>query len=493
MNAAITPTNIAGTPLAMQRPKFFEAISIKAVIPTINTAVTPLKVVVTLLFFMSTVNGHEHHDEDIPTDPNAPREPIDWILWTHVTLMSLAFGFLFPCGMVLGLTRSKWHVPVQIAGVALATVAWFLGHAHGGRMFHYSAHAAFSWVVVFVVGAQTVAGLYLKLHWTWGPYQILRKAFVPVHGIIGKVLPVIGYVQMVLGGIAMLEFCGSDGDHVGQCLAHFIMGSAFIAYGIVYVISMRLLSPWFQKTGRSQEMYDSVVITAWGVVNTFTEHRIGSPWSHKDFQHTALGVVWACGGLVGIFLSRKGKRSVFPAVIIFLTGFAMSSHAQNSELSTKVHSIFGWTLMLGGIARIIEISIVLRDEAGGANGIQSWQHLPPYLLMAGGFMFMGANEEQLALLNSAMVDPMSYALILFSLAFLVYLYAHILITLYEHTGKNLDEVSRVKLNGNGNASNEALATRADGVQDFELGALLNEEDDEEEEETPVMKTEGRRF
>lgn len=41
-----------------------------------------------------------------------------------------------------------------------------------------------------------------------------------------------------------------------------------------------------------------------------------------------LGVVWVAGGAAGMWISRNGKRSVIPAVVIALTGWAMSGHAQ---------------------------------------------------------------------------------------------------------------------------------------------------------------------
>lgn len=51
--------------------------------------------------------------------------------------------------------------------------------------------------------------------------------------------------------------------------------------------------------------------TRTGIINTFTEHGFLEPavngWSHKDMQHTAMGVVWVAGGALGIFLARNGK------------------------------------------------------------------------------------------------------------------------------------------------------------------------------------------
>ena len=45
------------------------------------------------------------------------------------------------------------------------------------------------------------------------------------------------------------------------------------------------------------------------------------------------------------------------------------------------------------------------------------------LLVASGFIFMGATEEQMKLLDEAQVDHVSYLLILFSVAFLMFLCA----------------------------------------------------------------------
>lgn len=45
----------------------------------------------------------------------------------------LAFGLLYPLGMVLGLAKNRWHVPVQILASAIFVVGLFLAHAHNGR------------------------------------------------------------------------------------------------------------------------------------------------------------------------------------------------------------------------------------------------------------------------------------------------------------------------------------------------------------------------
>jgi hypothetical protein len=104
-------------------------------------------------------------------------------------------------------------------------------------------------------------------------------------------------------------------------------------------------------------------------------------------------------------------------------------------ISTMIHAVFGYTLMGAGVTRIIEISFVLKDKntlVGPQGGdvdaeINSFQWMPVFLLYAGGFLFMGATEEQMKVLNDYHVTHVSYVLILYSIAFLLFLckFAHL--------------------------------------------------------------------
>jgi hypothetical protein len=86
---------------------------------------------------------------------------------------------------------------------------------------------------------------------------------------------------------------------------------------------------------------------------------------------------------------------------IILTGYAMSDHAQALKLSTKVHALFGYTLMLAGLARLLEVCFVapsstasdgveddrsdhtLADgasaEGAAASKGRAFRHLPPFV------------------------------------------------------------------------------------------------------------------
>ena len=92
-------------------------------------------------------------------------------------------------------------------------------------------------------------------------------------------------------------------------------------------------------------------------------------------------------------------------------------------LSTMVHAVFGYSLMGAGLARLVEVCFVAREcnPQADEDSLSPFMHLPPFLLIASGFIFMAATEEQLAFVDGAGVDHISYILLLYSMAFLMYL------------------------------------------------------------------------
>ncbi len=117
-----------------------------------------------------------------------------------------------------------------------------------------------------------------------------------------------------MGVVTALGFC--RGGEINQCLAHYIMGSAFIGYAVILVIMLNLGGAWLARRGCSQEMLDSSVILVWGIINTFTEHQ-GGPWTHKDMQHTMMVRVLqrradprgCCGGRAASSASSSAARA----------------------------------------------------------------------------------------------------------------------------------------------------------------------------------------
>ncbi|KAH8836072.1 hypothetical protein DL96DRAFT_1576589 [Flagelloscypha sp. PMI_526] len=404
--------------------------------------------------FTKAVLAHEHHDELSDEEKHAP---VDSILWIHIFIQATVWGFLFPIGMVLGLAKSRWHVPTQLTGFALTFAGYFLGHIHGGRKFLPSAHEKMANIMFIPIFLQLSVGIYLKLH-----LDPFRPFLVKCHKVIGVLYPILGWTQMLFGAIAFMGYC--RGGELGQCLAHYIMGSGFIAYACIMVLVMVVGEEWMKRSGRSPEFFDSAVITIWGIVNTFTEHH-GGPWSAKDMQHTALGLIWWAGGILGVFMSKNNTRNVIPGLIIILTGWGMSNHDQVLMISTKVHSMFGYVLMLAGLARIVEVCYfvpvfpppqpqeTMMDDAGSDHTLApgrlsppatsskkpyavEFRHLPPLLLTAAGVLFMSATDEELRYVHEKGMDHVTYILIMISIASSIYHLMIFLVHVYLTSGRN---------------------------------------------------------
>ncbi|KAH3680905.1 hypothetical protein WICMUC_000048 [Wickerhamomyces mucosus] len=251
-----------------------------------------------------------------------------------------------------------------------------------------------------------------------------------IHKTLSFILTLTGWCKVALAPVSLFGFCRDD--HLGQCIAHGVMGSFFILYGFVYAMVLVLSRFRDSSNNHQQDWYDSLIMTVWGVVNTFTEHRWGEDWSNKDFQHTSMGIIWWGGGLLGLWFTRNGGRSWIPAMLLMFTGWSMSEHAQELIISTKIHFIFGLSLMIGGLCRIIEMSFLLRDERNAGSGkILSFQYLSSFFLIEAGVLFMGANEEQLELVLSFGSDHVAYTLTLTTASFLILLWFLLLLELYE--------------------------------------------------------------
>ncbi|KAI2463820.1 hypothetical protein F4781DRAFT_415324 [Annulohypoxylon bovei var. microspora] len=439
------------------------------------------------LAVLPMASAHDHSSSHIEEGQTISVDPIDTTLWIHIFVQMFAWGVIFPLGMVLGIVKSRWHVPVQVLGTALAILGYALGHMHGGREFrHNNVHSKFASPISLLLFVQILMGIYLKLHLEKGINGKIRRFVKIGHGIVGKAMPVLSWTQMLFGGITALGFC--QDDHLGQCLAHFIMGSAFIAYGIILTMMLLVGQMWLRRTGRSQEFFDSSFIAAWGVVNTFTEHRWGTAWVRNDWQHTAMGIIWWAAGLAGVWLSRdrdgRPQRNFIPGFVILITGWAMSAHPQELMISAETHKMFGYTLMAAGATRIIEISFVVRDRASMSEDgreSNSFQYVPAFLLYASGFLFMGATEEQMALVASSGMDHVAYILILYSLAFLIFLFTNVLLGIYDRNSTPALPAKDVANGRLGPRVNGSIPVR--DAQEFELEGLMSED----EEEGPKMQ------
>lgn len=101
---------------------------------------------------------------------------------------------------------------------------------------------------------------------------------------------------------------------------------------------------------------------------------------------------------------------------------------------------------------------------------------------------MGATEQQMSLIDGSSMDVISYILILYSLAFLVFLFANMLIHLYDRlSNPPLD--TKGFTNGHTHLNGRAVEDgHIRAAEEFELDGLST--DDEDDERQGMLAGEG---
>ena len=92
---------------------------------------------------------------------------------------------------------------------------------------------------------------------------------------------------------------------------------------------------------------------------------------------------------------------------------------------------------------------------------------------------MGATEEQMNLVSHSGLDHVAYILILYSLAFLLFLFVNMLIYVYD---RSANAEALAKHTPNGRARSGGLAEEDGQLRDageFELEGLMSDDEDEE--------------
>lgn len=99
---------------------------------------------------------------------------------------------------------------------------------------------------------------------------------------------------------------------------------------------------------------------------------------------------------------------------------------------------------------------------------------------------MGATEEQMLLVNESGIDHVAYVLILYSLAFLTFLFTNVLVNLWDRSVNGLDAAKGINgINGHAPGPHGRGATSVDerrlrDVEEFELDGLMTDDEDEEQ-------------
>ncbi|KAG2118889.1 uncharacterized protein F5147DRAFT_667289 [Suillus discolor] len=235
---------------------------------------------------------------------------------------------------------------------------------------------------------------------------------------------------MTLSGIVVYTG-GCRESYVNGCLAHLIKGGIFWCYGLVtfarYLGSFSELGwAWnISPSGEhvSAEFVESLVIFLYGITNTWMERfgvHSGDPYTTKQVQHISIAVMFWFAGLVGMGIESKrvrrwlaasaaaavgpaevseppsyrGSFNPFPALVIGVTGAAMSAHAQTYLFQVQIHEIWGGLLLGFSVLRCLTYFFVwLGPPRSILPSRPPTEALASFFLACGGLVFIFSTEE----------------------------------------------------------------------------------------------------
>ncbi|KAG8763917.1 hypothetical protein FRC12_008358 [Ceratobasidium sp. 428] len=263
-----------------------------------------------------------------------------------------------------------------------------------------------------------------------GRRALLNLAADWVFNVAERIMVPFAWGVAMVGGAVYTGIC--RGDYLNGCLAHFIKGSIFFWYGIL--TWARYLGAWSDRgwawnrttTKRvSAEMVESFIIALYGATNTWMERfgaKPGDPYTTKQIQHISIAVMFWFAGLVGMALeshtfrrllantslitnprargqpateppSYAGSFNPFPALVIGVTGAAMSAHHQNYVFQVEVHALWGNLLTAFAVFRCFTYFFVwLRPARSIMPSRPPTEAIAAFFLSAGGLVFISSSE-----------------------------------------------------------------------------------------------------
>ncbi|EIW82431.1 hypothetical protein CONPUDRAFT_89851 [Coniophora puteana RWD-64-598 SS2] len=263
-------------------------------------------------------------------------------------------------------------------------------------------------------------------------FSKISKVGAIAYNLFERGLVFAGFGMMLTGIVVYTGGCREN--YVNGCLAHLIKGGIFWCYGIVTFA--RFLGSFSELgwawnispsgDGVSAEFVESLVIFLYGITNTWMERfgaHAGDPYTTKQVQHISIAVMFWFAGLVGMGIESKRVRrwlaasaiasssarseaevseppsyrasfNPFPALVIGVTGAAMSAHAQTYLFQVQIHQLWGWLLLGFSALRCLTYFFLwLGPPRSILPSRPPTEALGSFFLACGGLMFMFSTEE----------------------------------------------------------------------------------------------------
>ncbi|KAI0836814.1 hypothetical protein F5Y06DRAFT_95117 [Hypoxylon sp. FL0890] len=266
------------------------------------------------------------------------------------------------------------------------------------------------------------------------------KILTFTYNFIDRTILILGYIALCTGIITFGRFFEGHGIFSG--LAHWIKGGIFFWYGIL------TLGRWSgsfgelgwawnvrpkqssQKWRPTAEFVEGALIFTYGSTNIFLEHlgNAGKEFSPQDLEHVSITVLFIGGGLLAMLIESTRIRELLnttvyeaalthpshayndeerqaleppkqyefsvnpiPALVILLLGIMMSSHTQQSMVSSMVHKQWGNLLTGASFARgFTYVLVYLKPPRSILPSRPPTELLTAFGLIAGGTIFMAS-------------------------------------------------------------------------------------------------------
>ncbi|KAI0002365.1 hypothetical protein F4779DRAFT_635236 [Xylariaceae sp. FL0662B] len=263
------------------------------------------------------------------------------------------------------------------------------------------------------------------------------------YAFIDRTILILAYITLCTGIITFGRFFEGHGIFSG--LAHWIKGGIFFWYG---VLTLGRWSGSFgelgwawnvrpktssQKWRPTAEFVEGALIFTYGSTNIFLEHlgNAGKEFSPQDLEHISITVLFIGGGLLAMLIESTRIRELLnttvteaaltnpnhaysdeerealdkpdtyefsvnpiPALVIFLLGIMMSSHTQQTMISSMVHKQWGNLLTGASFARgFTYVLLYLKPPRSVFPSRPPTELMAAFGMIAGGTIFMASASD----------------------------------------------------------------------------------------------------
>ncbi|CAJ2508820.1 Uu.00g138460.m01.CDS01 [Anthostomella pinea] len=295
----------------------------------------------------------------------------------------------------------------------------------------------------------------------WAAGKVSDRAWRAVmlgYNLVDRTILILGYVTLCTGVITYARFF--EGHEIFSGLAHWIKGGIFFWYG---VLTLGRWSGSFAELGwawnvrpkqssrkwrPTAEFVEGALIFTYGATNIFLEHlgAADSSFSAQDLEHVSITVLFLGGGMLAMLVESTRIRDLLnttvteaalshaghdytdeerealeapkqyefsvnpvPALVVLLLGIMMSSHTQQSMISSMVHKQWGNLLAGASFARgLTYVLLYLKPPRSILPSRPPTELLTAFALISGGTIFMASSGDTIKGMEHYDLDAMFF-------------------------------------------------------------------------------------